>query len=166
MCRAKPWLRGSKKVAELAPLEETLLPFEEGDELELDELWTWVLQRKNKKWLWLALCRRTRQIVAYALGCRGVATCRVLWSRIPTAYKSAHCFANIWDAYAAVVPPDQLTQSERRGPVNHLERFNRTLRGRVGRIVRQTASFSKCPLMHEGAILLFLHRYNTELLTT
>lgn len=166
MFLATLWLRGSKKVAELPALEETLLPFEEGDELELDEMWTWVLQRRNKKWLWLALCRRTRQIVAYALGCRGVATCRVLWSRIPPAYKGAHCFADIWDAYAAVVPHAQLTQSERRGPVNHLERFNRTLRGRVGRIVRQTASFSKCPLMHEIAILLFLHRYNTELLTT
>ena len=144
------------------------MPFEAGDELELelDEMWTWVLQRKNKKWLWLALCRRTRQVIAYALGCRGETTCRVLWSRIPAAYKSAHCFADIWDAYARVVPQEQLTQSPRRGPVNHLERFNRTMRGRLGRVVRQTASFSKCPLMHEATILLFLHRYNTELITT
>lgn len=165
MSHAKQFLRGSKKVAELGPLEETLLPFEAGDELELDEMWTWVLQRKNKKWLWLALCRRTRQVIAYALGCRGEATCRVLWSRIPMAYKGAHCFADIWDAYTNVVPQDQLTQSDKRGPVNHLERFNRTSRGRLGRIVRQTASFSKCLQMHEGAILLFLHRYNTELIT-
>ena len=114
-------------MAELPPLGETLLPFEAGDELELDEMWTWVLQRKNKKWLWLALCRRTRQVIAYALGCRGETTCRVLWSRIPAAYKSAHCFADIWDAYARVVPQEQLTQSPRRGPVNHLERFNRTM---------------------------------------
>lgn len=153
-------------MAELPPLDETLLPFEVGDELELDEMWTWVLRRKNKKWLWLALCRRTRQVIAYALGCRGEATCRVLWSRIPQAYKGARCFADIWDAYVLVVPQDQLTQSLKRGPVNHLERFNRTLRGRLGRIVRQTASFSKCPLMHEGAIRLFLHRYNAQILST
>ncbi len=31
-------------------------------------MWTWALKRKNKRWLWLASCRRTRQIVAYALG--------------------------------------------------------------------------------------------------
>lgn len=153
-------------MAKLPPLDETLLPFRAGDELELDEMWTWVLQRKNKKWLWLALCRRTRQIVAYALGCRGEATCRVLWSRIPAAYKGAHCFADIWDAYNLVVPAKQLTQSARRGKVNHLERFNRTLRGRLGRIVRQTASFSKCLRMHETVVLLFLHRYNTQLLST
>ena len=159
-----------KKWLSLAPLQETRLPFEAGDELELelelDEMWTWVLQRRNKKWLWLALCRRTRQIVAYALGCRGVATCRILWSRVPAAYKGAHCFADIWNSYAAVVPSNQLTQSDKRGPVNHLERFNRTLRGRVGRVVRQTTSFSKCPLMHEATILLFLHRYNTDLIPT
>jgi len=147
-------------VAELPPLHETLLPFEEGDELELDEVWTFVLRRKNKKWLWLALCRRTRQIVAYAIGCRGVRTCRVLWSRIPLAYKAGRCFADVWDAYARVVPREQLEQSETYGPTNHIERFNHTLRSRVGRLTRETASFSKSDLMHHIAIYLFIHHYN------
>ena len=166
VCRGTRFRPGSKKVRNLPPLAQTLLPFEAGDELELDEVWTWVFQRKNKRWLWLALCRRTRQIVAYALGCRGEATCRVLWSRIPAAYKKALCFADVWDAYALTVPPEQLQQSAQRGPTNHLERFNRTLRGRIGRLVRQTASFSKCDHMHEITIQLFLHRYNLEKLTT
>jgi len=144
----------------LPELYETLLPFEEGDELELDEVWTFVLKRKNKVWLWLALCRRTRQIVAFALGCRGVKTCRVLWSRIPQAYKAGHCFADIWEAYARVVPAQSLEQSPIYGPTNHIERFNRTLRQRVGRLTRETASFSKCNLMHNTAIHLFIHHYN------
>jgi len=42
-------------VAELPPLESTLAPFQEGDVLEIDELWSFVLRRKNKRWLWLAL---------------------------------------------------------------------------------------------------------------
>jgi len=141
-------------------LQATLLPFEEGDELELDEVWTFVLKRKNKRWLWLALCRRTRQIVAYAIGCRGVKTCRVLWSRIPPAYKNGRCFADIWEAYARVVPQEQLHQSDTSGPTNHIERFNRTLRQRVGRLTRETASFSKSDLMHHIAIHLFIHHYN------
>ena len=147
-------------MAELPPLHKTLLPFEAGDELELDEVWSWVLKRKNKKWLWLALCRRTRQIVAYAIGCRGVKTCRVLWSRVPPAYKAARCFADIWEAYASVVPAAQLAQSQKRGPTNHVERFNRTMRQRVGRLTRQTASFSKSDLMHHITIHLFIHHYN------
>ena len=141
-------------------MHETLLPFEEGDELELDKVWTFVLKRKNKKWLWLALCRRTRQIVAYAVGCRGVRTCRVLWSRIPQAYKAGRCFTDIWPAYARVVSGNQLEQSVTYDPTNHVERFNRTLRQRVGRLTRETASFSKSDLMHHIAIYLFIHHYN------
>ena len=149
-----------KKWLSLPALHETLLPFEQGDELELDEAWTFVLKRKNKRWLWLALCRRTRQIVAFAIGCRGVKTCRVLWSRIPQAYKAGHCFADIWEAYACVVPAKSLQQSQTYGPTNHIERFNRTLRQRIGRLTRETASFSKCEMMHYIAIHLFIHRYN------
>jgi len=128
--------------------------------LELDEIWTFVLVRKNKRWLWLALCRRTRQIVAFAIGCRGEATCQKLWQAIPETYKHALCYADIWDAYARVVPQEHLRQSEKRGPTNHLERFNRTLRQRVGRLVRETASFSKSDDMHWAALALFIHSYN------
>ena len=96
-----------------------------------------------------------------AIGCRGEATCRVLWSRIPLAYKAGRCFAEIWDAYARVVPQEQLQQSHKRGPTNHLERFNGTLRQRMGRLTPQTASFSKSDLMHCITIHLFIHHYNT-----
>lgn len=130
--------------------------------LELDEMWTFVLRRKNKVWLWLALCRRTRQIVAFALGCHGDKTGRVLWNRVPQAYKRAHCFTDIWPVYAQVVPPDQLSQSAVRGPTNHIERFNRTLRQHIGRLTRQTASFSKSRQMHHIHIHLFIHAYNLQ----
>ena len=53
-----------------------------------------------------------------------------------------------------------------RGPTTHIERFNNTLRQRLGRLVRKILSFSRCPLMHESVIHLFLHRYNRECLQT
>lgn len=155
-----------KKSLSLPALSATLLPAQEGDELELDEMWTWVLRRKNKRWLWLALCRRTRQIVAYALGCRGAATCRVLWQRIPPGYKSSLCYSDFWEAYAQVVPASQHDRSEGRGQTNHIERYNNTMRQRVGRLVRQTLSFSKSEVMHEAVIKLFIHHYNHTQLPT
>jgi IS1 family transposase len=138
------------------------LPAQAEEELELDEMWSFVYKRKNKVWLWLALCRRTRQIVAYALGCRGEATCGVLWTRIPAAYKSSLCYSDFWAAYAQVVPAQQHHRSEKRGHTNHLERYNNTLRQRLGRFVRRTLSFSKCDQMHETAVRLFLHHYNLQ----
>jgi hypothetical protein len=44
---------------------------------ELDELWSVVLKKTNKAWIWLALCRKTRQVVAYAIGDRSEQTCRM-----------------------------------------------------------------------------------------
>ena len=38
--------------------------------LELDELWSFVLKKANDSWVWIALCRKTRQVVAYAVGDR------------------------------------------------------------------------------------------------
>ena len=50
------------------------------------------------------------------------------------------------------------------GQTAHVERWNNTLRQRIGRFVRKTLSFSKCVKMHEYALLLFLHRYNLQFL--
>jgi hypothetical protein len=43
------------------------------------------------------------------------------------------------------------------------ERFNNTLRQRVGRLVRKTLSFSKKLRNHIGAIWYFVHHYNASL---
>lgn len=144
---------------------ETLLPYQAGDVLELDEIWSFVLRRKNKRWIWLAMCRRTRQIVALVIGNRGVRTCRKLWQAIPAAYKAAHCFADIWEAYSKVIAAHQLTQSESKANTNHLERFNCTLRQRLARLVRETFSFSKSDIMHKVVLTLFVHSYNRTKLT-
>jgi IS1 family transposase len=105
-----------KKFLSLPALETTLEAFVEGDELEWDEIWSFVKRRKNKRWIWLALCRRTRQVVALAIGNRGKKTCLLLWKAIPEAYKKAHCFADIWEAYSKVIAASQLSNSPRATP--------------------------------------------------
>jgi insertion element IS1 protein InsB len=73
---------GSKKVAQLPPLRTTLVAPDPGDTastiLELDELWSLVLKKANDSWIWIALCRKTRQVVAYAIGNRSKKTCQRL----------------------------------------------------------------------------------------
>lgn len=129
--------------------------------LELDELWSFVLKKANKRWVWLALSRATRQVVAYVIGDRSEATCRTLWQRIPAAYRAAHCFSDFWEAYPVVIPAEQHTAvGKASGETAHVERWNNTLRQRLGRFVRTTLSFSKSDQMHEMCLCLFLHRYN------
>ncbi len=43
--------------------------------LELDERWSFVLKKANHSWMWRALCRTTRHVVAYAVGARSNQTC-------------------------------------------------------------------------------------------
>lgn len=157
------WL---KKAQRLPPLPQTLAPSQHNEVLELDELWSFVAQRKNKKWVWLALCRRTRQIVAYAIGARDEATCRVLWSRIPATYQHSTLYSDFWEAYAGVLPTAQhQAVSKKSGATNHIERWNNTLRQRLARFVRKTLSFSKSEEMHEVCLRLFVHAYNLHCLS-
>ena len=155
------WL---KKARQLPPLPETLAPARPDDVLELDELWSFVARRRNKRWVWLALCRRTRQVVAYAVGDRGVRTCRLLWERVPRGLRHALTFTDFWEAYQKVVPEGQhVACGKGSGQTNHVERFNNTLRQRLARFVRQTLSFRKSDEMHETCLRLFLHHYNTQM---
>ena len=77
------WIR--EKAAKLPAMETTLLAAEPDDLLELDELWSFVRTKRNQRWLWIALCRRTRQVVAYFSGDRSASSCRRLRQLIPKA---------------------------------------------------------------------------------
>ena len=145
----------------MPPLTQTLLPAQGAEPLELDELWAFVARRRDKRWVWLALCRRTRQVAAYAIGNWGQRTCRLLWGRIPGAYKTDLLFTDFWDAYQKVLPQEQHRASGKgEGQTSHAERFNNVLRQRLARFVRQTLSFSKIEAMHENRLRLFLNEYN------
>ena len=61
----RPCRNGSKKANELPPLSSTLDASQDAEVLELDELWSFVGSKANKRWIWIALCRRTHQIVSY-----------------------------------------------------------------------------------------------------
>lgn len=158
------WIK--KKVQSLRPIAETLAPAQPDDVLELDEVWSFVHRRDNKRWTWTALCRRTRQIVAFVIGDRSAETCRRLWNQIPKAYRQCHSFSDFWEAYATVfneqTHPDAVHRQvgKETGETAHMERWNNTLRQRNGRYVRKTLSFSKKDEWHYMVTKLFIVTYN------
>src|SRR5262249_18889814 len=111
--------------------------------------------------LWTALCRRTRQIVAFAIGERSEQTCRQLWRRIPPAYKGCRRVRDFWEAYRHVLPRTTHRSTDKaRGETSHTETCNNTLRQANARSVRKTLSFSKSDFYHELVTRLFIVRYN------
>lgn len=141
------WLQAL--VRTLPALKETLVPARPDDVLELDELWSFVLNKSRTRWLWTALCRRTRHMVAFVLGDRSEQTCRRLGRKIPDQYKQCLSFSDFWEAYQKVFP--QATHrcvGKESGQTAHVERWYNTLRQRLARFVRKTLSFSKSDAFH------------------
>jgi insertion element IS1 protein InsB len=128
--------------------------------LELDEVWSFVQKKANKSWLWIGLCRRTLEVVAYAVGGRGVDTCEKLRKSIPQAYCDARTVSDFWEAYQNVFGCTHRCVGKDTGETAHVERWNNTLRQRLGRFVRKTLSFSKTEENHEASLKLFIHEYN------
>jgi len=146
-------------------VSETLLPSQAEDVLELDEVWSFVYTRSNQVWLWTALCRRTRQIVAFVNGDHSLKTCQKLWEQLPEGYRQCHSFSDFWKAYAAVFPQETHRRvGKETGETAHMERWNNTLRQRVGRFVRQTLSFSKDEWWHDKVTQWFIVTYNLSII--
>ena len=159
------WRVGSKKDEQSPELEETLLPAQAEDILEVDEMWSFVQEHWQKRWIWTAMCRRTRQIIAYAIGDRSQKTCQVLWERIPARYKDCQSFSDLWEAYQLVFPAEThqcVGKGERQ--TNHMERWYNRLRQSNARFVRKTLSFSKLDTIHEIVVRSFIIKYNLSLI--
>lgn len=148
---------------ELPAFKHSVAPAEADDVLELDELHSFVHRKKQKRWLWIALCRRTRQVVAFAIGDRSEKTCRRLFKRIPVAYRRCASYSDFWASYAKVFQRGRhQSVGKETGQTAHVERWNCTLRQRLGRYVRKTLSFSKTDRYHHLATKYFIWHYNLD----
>jgi len=151
----------------LPEIKDILFAVAPNDVLELDEVWSFVLKKGQKRWLWTAMCRRTRQIVAFVIGDRSKVTCLRLWTAIPFEYRRCHTFSDFWGAYRQIFPAEtHRCVGKETGETAHMERWNNTLRQRIGRSVRQTLSFSKSDLHHYLFTKSFIIQYNLELSLT
>jgi IS1 family transposase len=81
--------------------------------MRMPPYWNWMNyghlcgSKTHQAWIWIALCRKTRQVVAYAVGDRSEKTCRHLWEAIAATYRAGHCYTDFWAAYQAVIPEEQ-----------------------------------------------------------
>lgn len=129
-------------------------------------MWSFVRNKRNKQWIWLALDQRTQEIVGVYVGARSDQGAEGLWQSLPAVYRQcAVCYTDFWSAYEQVLPKSRhRAVGKNSGKTNQIERFNCTIRQRVSRLVRKTLSFSKKLENHIGAIWYFVHYYNESLL--
>ena len=131
---------------------------------EADEMWSFVGEKANKQWVWMVMNTYNRQIIALHIGGRGIEDAWKLWDNIPSGFQQhASFFTDFWKAYNILEDDQHFPAGKDKGYVNHLERFNCTLRQRCSRLVRKALSFSKKQSNHVGAIKYFICHYNQHL---
>lgn len=133
--------------------------------MQCDELWSFVDNKGNKQWVWLALDADTREIIGAHVGSRGHESAQVLWDSLPPVYRQcAVIYTDAWDAYPVVLPSKRhRVVSKDSGKTSYIERFNCTLRQRVSRFVRRSLAFSKSLDNHISLLWNFIHHYNKSL---
>src|SRR5256885_14856292 len=119
-------------------------------------------KKANKQWVWIAMDKQTRQIIAFHVGDRSHDSAQQLWANLPAVYREpATFYTDQYAVYTGIIPATQhkaITKHARK--TNHIERFNNTMRQRVSRLVRDTLAFSKKLANHIGAIKYFICHYN------
>jgi IS1 family transposase len=128
-------------------------------------MWSFVGNKNNKQWIWLAIDRDTRECVGCFVGSRDRTGAQGLWDSLPAVYRQcAVAYTDFWAAYGEIFPDTRhRAVGKETGKTNYIERFNCTLRQRVSRLVRKTLSFSKKLENHIGAIWYFIHHYNASI---
>lgn len=133
--------------------------------IQLDEMWSFVQQKANKQWLWLALNPVNKQIIAFHVGSRSGTDADLFRAKIPLIFKQqAGFFSDYWPAYRqAFIEETHVGVGKASGLTAGIERFNCTLRQRASRLVRKALSFSKSLANHVGAIKYFICNYNLKM---
>jgi insertion element IS1 protein InsB len=128
--------------------------YDKSAEAELDELWSFVQNKDNQRWLWLAIDHDSHTILAYTFGQRKDVVFREL-KVLLEPFGITMFYTDDWGAYERNISPKNHTVGK--ANTQAIERQNLTLRTRIKRLARKTICFSKSVKMHDIVIGLVIN---------
>ncbi|WP_033923803.1 IS1 family transposase, partial [Piscirickettsia salmonis] len=75
------------------------------NDIELDEMWSFVGHKKNQRWLWHAIDHSTRKILAYHFGRRKDEALIALKSKL-SSFNIRYYYTDDWGSYQRILPED------------------------------------------------------------
>ena len=96
-------------------------------------------RKRHYRYLWVAVSRLTRQVLAFFVGDRSSQSLRILWSRVPPAYRRKLVYTDAYEVYAVFFRPWQHRPSPKgSGRTSVAEGLNNKWRNRLAGLVRRT----------------------------
>jgi len=121
---------------------------------EVDEMWSFVGNKRQQRWLWYAWEPRLKRIIAHTFGRRNKKTFRKLLTLLAGFNVSFWCTDN-FSAYGILPNKKHITG---KFYTQRIERENLNLRNRLKRLNRKTLGYSKSAEMHDKIIGTFIER--------
>ncbi|MBF0175492.1 MAG: IS1 family transposase, partial [Magnetococcales bacterium] len=120
------------------------------------EMWSFVGNKGQQRWLWHAIDHVSGQVLAYVFGPRQDQAFLELMDLLdPFGIKKF--FTDDWGSYGRHIPPGKHVVGKK--DTWKIERKHLTLRTRIKRLTRKTICFSKSVHMHDIVIGLFINRF-------
>ena len=114
-------------------------------EAEIDEMWSFVKQKSQQRWLWHAIDHQTGVVLAYVLGTHQDEVFVQLKALL--ARSAFNFYTDGADVYNRHLNPEPHTVGKTQ--TQKIERKHLTFRTRLKRLVRKTICFSKSIQMHD-----------------
>jgi len=126
------------------------------DEVEADEMWSFVQNKNNQRWLWHAISHETGEVLAYIIDKHHDEALLKL-KQLLKPFGIEQYFTDGWGGYDRHISSRNLSIGKEN--TQKIERKHLTLRTRLKRLVRKTICFSKSETMHDIVLGLFINRY-------
>jgi len=126
------------------------------EEVEVDEMWSYVQRKKEQRWLWHAIDQRSGKVLAYVFGRRKDDVFLKLKALLEP-FGITRYYTDYWGAYTRHLDAYEHQPGKRN--TQTIERKHLTLRTRIKRLTRKTICFSKSIQMHDIVIGLFVNRH-------
>ena len=146
----------NKPLLEQPPTDTIEVMIHRVEAAEVDEMWSYVGQKKAPRWLWHAIDHQTGKVLAYVFGRRQDAVLREL-KQLLKPFGIKRFYTDHWGAYVRQLKAAQHFPGKRQ--TQRIERKHLTLRTRIKWLARKTICFSKSVQMHDLVIGLFVNRY-------
>jgi insertion element IS1 protein InsB len=122
---------------------------------EVDELCTYIKRKSNRCYIAYAINKSTRKVIDFIVGRRTKDNIGKVIARLKEL-NPKRIYTDKLNIYSALIEKDIHTVSSHK--INHIERFNLTLRTHLKRLSRRTICFSRSAEMLENCFKLYVSR--------